>query len=65
MLRRQFVIGAVDKEVALLLIPCNAELGGDIFLNIVIVAVQVVRSDIGQYGYICPEIVHIIQLEAA
>ena len=43
----------------------NAELGVHIVLHLELVAVQMVRSDVGQYGYVCLEGVHSVQLEAA
>ncbi len=46
-----------------MLILCNAEFGIDVILHTVVVAVQMIRSDIHQYGDIRTEVIHIIQLE--
>ena len=57
------VVVPEDKSVGRSLILGDTEFGIDVILHTMIVAVQMVRSNIHQYGYIRTEVIHIIQLE--
>ena len=57
------IFAPVDKRVALSLIARNAELGIDIVLELMVVAVQVIWRDVEQNGNVGLEIVAVVQLE--
>ena len=59
------VIRAEDEAVVCLHILGDAELGVDVVLHIVAVAVQMVGGDVQQYGDVGFEVVHSVELEAA
>ena len=59
------VVVPVDESVFRRLVLRDAEFGVYVFLHTVIVSVQMVGSDIHQYGDIGTELIHIIQLEGA
>jgi len=60
-----FVVDAIDKMVIFLLVDRNPELARDIILKLVVVSVEVVLGDIGQYADIRSKRLNIIQLKAA
>ena len=57
------IFAPVDKRVASRLILCDAELGIDIVLELMVVSVQVVRRDVEQDRNVGLEIVAVVQLE--
>ncbi len=59
------VIGAEDEAVILVHVPDYTELSPCIFVDVVVVAVQMVRGDVGQNGDVGLEVIHIVQLETA
>ncbi len=60
-----FIIGAIHKKIVFRKVLCDPELGIDIFLQVIIVPVQVVGSNIQENGDIGLEINHTVELEAA
>ena len=52
-----------DEGIVRCLVLCNAEFGINVILHTVVVAVQMIRCDIHQYGDIRTEVIHIVQLE--
>lgn len=52
-----------DEGVVRCLVLCNAEFGINVILHTVVVAVQMIRCDIHQYGDVRTEVIHIVQLE--
>ena len=48
-----------------MLVARDTELGVHVVLELVVITVQMVGSDIHQDGYVGSEIVHVIQLERA
>ena len=58
-------IDPVDESVVRCLVLRNTEFGIDVVLHTMVVSVQMVRSDIHQYGDIGTEVIHIVQLERA
>ena len=59
------VIVPEDESVVRCLVLRNTEFGIDVVLHTMVVSVQMVRSDIHQYGDIGTEVIHIVQLERA
>ena len=59
------VVRAEDKAVVIRHIAGDAELRLDIVLHLVVVPVQMVRRDVGDYGYVGLEVIYVVQLEAA
>ena len=59
------VIVPEDESVVRCLVLRNTEFGIDVVLHTMVVSVQMVRSDIHQYGNIGTEVIHIVQLERA
>ena len=59
------VVGAINKIVLRRLVHGDAKLAGDIVLELIVIAVQVVFGDIGKDRHIGPEGDDVIQLEAA
>ena len=57
------VLRPVDERVFFRLIARNTELGVNVVLELVVVSVQMIRSDIQQDGDVGLKIIHIIQLE--
>ena len=57
------IFAPIDECVALSLIARDAELGIDIVLELMVVAVQVIWRDVEQNGNVGLEIVAVVQLE--
>ena len=57
------VIVPEDEGIIGGLVLCNTELGIDVVLHAMVVAVQMIRCDVHQYGDIGTEVIHIVQLE--
>ncbi len=60
-----FIVFTKNEAILVPHVLCDPEFGFDIFLEVVVISVQVVRCDIQQYGYVCPEVVHAVELETA
>ena len=60
-----FVVGVEDEAVFGAQILDNTEFGADVILHLVVVAVEVVGGDVGDDGDIRPEVIAVVQLEAA
>ena len=59
------IVCPIDKGIVLSLVLHNTHLGIGIVLHAVVIAVQMVGSDVEQYCDVGPELVHIVELEAA
>ena len=59
------VVVAEDEAVLFGHVPGDAELGLHVVLHVVTVAVQVVRGDIEDDGYVGLEVIHAVKLETA
>ena len=59
------VVGAINKIVLRRLVHGDAKLAGDIVLELIVIAVQVVFGDIGKDGDFRPKSGDVVQLKAA
>ena len=65
LLDRDGVVGVEDEAVLGAEVACDAELGLGVFLEAVVVTVQVVRRDVGDDGDVRTEVIGVVQLETA
>ena len=59
------VVGVEDEAVILREVAGNVELGGHVVFHFVVVAVQMVRGNVGYDGNVRTEIINVVQLETA
>ena len=59
------VVVPENECIVIRLVLQNAKLGVNVFLHIVMVAVEMVWGDVHQHGNVSPEIIHVIELERA
>ena len=62
---RYLIVGVVDEEVVAVEVAGDAQLGLGIFLQAVIVAVEVVGRDVEQHRHPGPEVVGVVELKGA
>ena len=64
-LQGEFVVGAVDKMLVCVLIPCDAHFAIGIVFQAIVVAIQMIGCDIAQNGNFTGKCIEVVELKTA